>query len=205
MNFSSRILQEAIEAFASLPSIGRKSALRMVLHLAQDDFGNKEKIIKAVQALQTELKICKECYTYADTDLCAICSNLKRNSNLICVVESIKDVIAIEETNSYFGKYHVLGGVISPLEGIGPQDLRIKELTDRVEVLDSVELIMALSPTIDGETTIFYLSKLLDQEKVNISTIARGVAFGGEISYADEITLGRSISSRQPYSQQVSQ
>ncbi len=205
MNLTSRILQEAVDAFAALPSIGRKSALRMVLHLAQDKFEKKDKIKQAMQALKEDLKLCQCCFSFSDNDICSICANVTRNDQLICVVESIKDVIAIEETNSFFGKFHVLGGVISPLEGVGPEDLKVQELVDRVQKLEHCELIMALSPTIDGETTIFYLSKLLENSNINISTIARGVSFGGEISYADEITLGRSISNRQPYSQNVVQ
>ena len=203
MNYSSKILEEAIEAFASLPSIGKKSALRMVLHLAQDQNLKKEKIIQALHRVINDLNVCSVCYSYADTPVCNICSDQSRKNDQICVVESIKDVIAIEETQSYSGLYHVLGGVISPLEGVGPEDIRVMELVQRVKDQGPDELIMALSPTIDGETTIFYISKLLEDEAVEISTIARGVAFGGEISYADEITLGRSISSRQPYSQKA--
>lgn len=203
MNYSSKILEEAIEAFSALPSVGKKSALRMILHLAQDKNLKKEKIISSLQRVIQDLKICKECYSYSDSDICHICANPVRKNDQICVVESIKDVIAIEDTQSFSGKYHVLGGVISPLEGVGPEDLRVQELVQRVKNHNPDELIMALSPTIDGETTIFYISKLLEGTDIIISTIARGVAFGGEISYADEITLGRSISSRQPYSQKA--
>ncbi len=205
MNLSSKILQEAVEAFSSLPSVGKKSALRMVLHLAQEGYGKKDKIATAMKALKEDLHICKCCYTFSDTETCNICANPNRDEQVICVVESIKDVIAIEETNSYYGRYHVLGGVISPLEGVGPDDLHIEALVNRISALDQCELIMAISPTIDGETTIFYLAKLLEGKNVNISTIARGVAFGGEISYADELTLGRSISNRRPYSQKAVQ
>jgi len=201
LNYSSKILEEAIEAFSSLPSIGKKSALRMVLHLAQDSNLKKEKIISALQAVSHDLKICKDCYSYSDTDICQICANPSRKKDQICVVESIKDVIAIEETQSFNGVYHVLGGVISPIEGIGPEDIRVNELISRVNDQNPDELIMALSPTIDGETTIFYISKLIKNPEIKISTIARGVSFGGELSYADEITLGKSITSRQKYSQ----
>ncbi len=204
MNYSSKILEEAIEAFSALPSVGKKSALRMVLHLAQDKNFKKEKIITSLQSIINDLKVCQNCFSYSDTELCNICSNPLRKKDQICVVESIKDVIAIEETQSFSGTYHVLGGVVSPLEGIGPDDIRVHELVKRVSETKPDELIMALSPTIDGETTIFYISKLLANFEISISTIARGVAFGGEISYADEITLGRSISSRQPYSQKAS-
>jgi len=204
MKFSSKTLEKAVEALSLLPSIGKKSALRLVLHLADNKTEKREKIIEAIQGLCDNLKICKVCHNYADTEICDICNDPVRNKNLICVVESVKDVMAIENTQQFSGVYHVLGGVISPLEGIGPENLYIDSLVDRVVGKDIDELIMAISPTIEGDTTIYYISKLLD-ENVKVSAIARGVSFGGELEYADELTLGRSIHSRTLYNKAVSQ
>lgn len=200
MKYSSKVLEQAVEAFNNLPSVGKKSALRLVLHLLNDDSGKSSKIINALQALDTELKTCSKCFNYSDFEICNICSSTERNSKLLCIVESVRDVMAIEETNHFNGMYHVLGGVISPLEGIGHEQLNIQSLIERVQEEQIEELILALSPTLDGDTTMFYISKKLEQFEVKISTIARGVSFGGELEYADEITLGRSILSRLPYS-----
>lgn len=201
MAYSSKIISDAVDAFSALPSVGKKSAMRLALHLAGDTFQKKEKLIKAMEALLNELKICNECFAYSDSEVCSICINPVRDRSTLCVVESIRDLIAIEDTGTYKGLYHVLGGVISPLEGVGPENLEIDSLVCRIEVLDCKEIVMALSPTIDGETTIFYISRLLEAKEISISTIARGVSFGGDLEYADEFTLGRSIQSRLPYSQ----
>lgn len=199
MNLPSKLLEDAVTALSSLPSVGKKSALRLALHLIQDDTDKAKKIAKVLAVLKEQIKYCKICHNISDFDTCEICANPARDKNVICVVESIRDVIAIEDTNEYRGLYHVLGGVISPIDGIGPDQLTIDELIVRVNEDHVEEIIMALSPSIEGETTIFYISKLLDVSKVKISTIARGVSFGNELEYADEITLGRSIRSRLPY------
>lgn len=203
MNFSSKILEDAVLAMSSLPSIGKKTALRLVLHLAGSDLGKTDKLVKALQALDANLKMCEKCHNYSDEYICNICAEPARNKNLICVVGSAKDVMAIENTQQFSGVYHVLGGVISPLEGVGPEDLHIQSLVNRVKELEIEELIMAISPSIEGDTTIYYISKLLADTKVKISTIARGVAFGGELEYADELTLGRSIHGRTDYNKEV--
>lgn len=201
MKFSSNLLEEAVNAFSKLPGVGRKSALRMVLHLLKDDTQKSEKIIKSLLEVNENLKTCKTCYNYSDEEVCNICSDEHRLKKVICVVESIRDVMAIEETQQFSGRYHVLGGVISPLDGIGPDDLHIDSLIQRISEDDIEEVIMAVSPSIEGETTIFYISKKLEDKEVNISLIARGVSFGGDLEYADELTLGRSIVSRTPYVQ----
>jgi len=203
MKFSSKTLERAVDAVASLPSIGKKSALRLVLHLAANKGDKKKRIIEALEALTNDLKQCTKCYNYSDEDICDICQDVSRNHRQICVVESVKDVMAIENTQQYSGVYHILGGVISPLEGIGPEDLNIDSLVQRLKEGDIDELIMAISPTIEGDTSIYYISKLIDTD-LKISTIARGVSFGGELEYADELTLGRSIHSRISYNNSVS-
>ncbi|MBT8188818.1 MAG: recombination protein RecR [Saprospiraceae bacterium] len=203
MKYSSKTLERAVEALNSLPSIGKKSALRLVLHLAGNNGDKKKRIIEAIKSLSEDLKSCKVCNNYSDTEICNICADPVRNKRLICVVESVKDVMAIENTQQFNGVYHILGGIISPLEGIGPEDLHIDALLQRVSDEDVEELIMAITPSIEGDTTIYYLSKLL-KESVRISTIARGVSFGGELEYADELTLGRSIHSRTDYNNQIS-
>ena len=200
MKFSSNLLEEAVNAFASLPGIGRKSALRLVLHYLKKEDDRARQFLEKLHKAKTQIKQCSTCYNYADEEICEICKDRSRNTKTICVVESVRDVMAIEDTNQYSGVYHVLGGVISPIDDIGPEDLKIDELIKRVGLDDAEELIMAISPSIEGETTIFYLSKLLKDTEVNISTIARGVSFGGELEYADELTLGRSIAARVPYS-----
>jgi len=200
MKFSSQTLEKAVEALASLPSIGRKTALRLAIHLVQDSTDKSLKISEALINLANNIKYCKNCYNISDLEVCDICTELFRNKELVCVVESVRDVMAIEETGQFRGLYHVLGGVISPIDGIGPGDLNIDALVSRVELGEIKELIMAISPTIEGETTIYYISKKLSDHNVELSTIARGVSFGGELEYADELTLGRSIVSRTPYS-----
>jgi len=204
MKYSSKTLEKAVDALNSLPSIGKKSALRLALHLAANKGDKKQRIINAITSLSTDLKVCEVCNNYADTVICDICTDPSRNKNLICVVESVKDVLAIENTQQYSGVYHILGGVISPLEGLGPEELNIQELLDRVKSSTVIEeIIMAISPTIEGDTTIYYISKLLD-DTIKISTIARGVSFGGDLEYADELTLGRSIHSRTNYNKELS-
>jgi len=199
MKFSSQTLEKAVEALASLPSIGRKTALRLAIHLVQDTTDKTEKISEALTHLATNIKYCKNCYNISDLEICDICTEMYRNKELVCVVESVRDVMAIEETGQYRGLYHVLGGIISPIDGIGPGDLNIEALKTRVGKGEIRELIMAISPTIEGETTTYYISRQLSDFDVEISTIARGVSFGGELEYADELTLGRSIVARTPY------
>ncbi|MDG1100121.1 MAG: recombination mediator RecR [Saprospiraceae bacterium] len=200
MNLSSKLLQDTVNALSSLPSIGKKSALRLALHLIDDETNKAKKIANVLGILKEQIKYCIHCHNISDLDECEICINPVRNRKVLCIVESIRDVIAIEETQEFSGLYHVLGGVISPMDGIGPDQLNIDQLVQRVKEQEIDELIMALSPTIEGETTIYYITKLIDLDKLKVTTIARGVAFGGELEYADEVTLGRSIRSRLPYS-----
>ncbi len=202
MNFSSKILEDAVAALSTLPGIGKKSALRLAIHLVQDTNHKSEKIAQALLKLASDIKKCKVCHNFADEDICQICASPTRKKNIICVVESVRDVMAIEETQQFSGKYHVLGGVVSPLDGIGPDDLTIDDLLKRVDTDGIEEIIMAISPSIEGETTIYYITKLLAEKNVKVSVIARGVSFGGDLEYADELTLGRSIVSRIPYTLQ---
>ncbi len=199
MKFSSQTLEKAVEALSSLPSIGRKTALRLAIHLVQDNTDKSKKIADSLQKLATDIKYCKHCYNFSDHEVCDICTEPFRKKGMVCVVESVRDVMAIEETGQYRGLYHVLGGIISPMDGIGPSDLNIDELVQRVRGGDIQELIMAISPSIEGETTIYYVAKLMTAFDVNISTIARGVSFAGDLEYADELTLGRSIMARTSY------
>lgn len=198
MQFSSSLLENAVNEFAKLPGIGKKTALRLVLHLLKQDadavgaFG--ENIIK----MRQEIKFCQRCCNVADADICSICANSMRKQEIICVVENIRDVIAIESTQEYNGTYHVLGGIISPLDGVGPDQLNIESLVNRIGKESISELIFALSPNIQGDTTIYYLQKRLHEFPIRITTIARGIAFGGELEYADEMTLARSITNRLP-------
>lgn len=185
--------------FEKLPGIGKKTALRLVLHLLKQDVATAEHFGEAIMRMRREIRFCKNCHNIADHELCSICENPKRNQSLVCVVENIRDVIAIESTNQYNGLYHVLGGVISPLEGIGPEELNIDSLGERCRHGEVKEVIMALNPTIEGDTTIFYLSKKLQSLPVKITSIARGISFGGELEYVDDITLARSIATRMPY------
>ena len=200
MNLSSKLLQDTVNTLSSLPSIGKKSALRLALHLIDDETNKAKKIANVLGILKEQIKYCVHCHNISDLDECEICINPVRNRKVLCIVESIRDVIAIEETQEFSGLYHVLGGVISPMDGIGPDQLNIDQLVQRVKEQEIDELIMALSPTIEGETTIYYITKLIDLDILKVTTIARGVAFGGELEYADEVTLGRSIRSRLPYS-----
>ena len=199
MNFPSKLIENAVEAFAQLPGIGRKTAIRLVLHLLKQDMESVKDFGAAVTEMREGIKFCRKCHNVADSDLCSICENPARDQSIVCVVETIRDVIAIEQTDQYNGSYHVLGGVISPIDGVGPEDLNNDTLIRRVATGDIKEVIMAISPTIEGDTTIFYLSKKLKEYPVSITTIARGISFGGELQYADEVTLARSIVTRLPY------
>jgi recombination protein RecR len=195
-DYSSRHLELAIRTISQLPGIGRKSALRIALFLLKNKAGILPELIQSLEGVRQNIQHCLTCHNLADTDVCNICGERSRQRSIVCVVESERDVMAIEDTGQYHGLYHVLGGVISPIEGIGPQDLHIDSLLERLKQQEIKELIMAISPTIEGETTIFYLTKLLKDYPVRISLIARGVAFGGELEYADGVTLGRSIVAR---------
>jgi recombination protein RecR len=199
MNYSSKLIEEAVQALATLPSIGKKTALRLVLHLVKMDPEWTERLGAALLNMRRNIQFCQDCHHLSDGPLCQICSDSRRDRTVICVVEGIRDVMAIEETGQFKGLYHVLGGVISPLDGIGPEALHLDTLLQRVASGAVGEIIMAVSPTIEGETTIFYLSRQLQTYPVKISVIARGVSFGGELEYADELTLGRSITARAPY------
>lgn len=201
MNFSSKLVEKAVEAFASLPGIGRKSALRLALHLIKQDKSFTEQFALNILHMRQNVQNCTICHNLSDDPVCQICADARRDRSTICVVESIRDIMAIEETSQFKGLYHVLGGVIAPIEGIGPEELQIESLISRVATGQIREIIMAISPTIEGDTTIFYLAKKLQPFPIQISSIARGVAFGGELEYADELTLGRSIAARTPYNQ----
>lgn len=204
MIFSSSLLENAVNEFAKLPGIGKKTALRLVLHLIRQDEAEAGRLSEAVVKMRNGIKFCNRCYNISDKDLCNICSNNLRRQDMLCVVENIRDVIAIESTQQFNGIYHVLGGIISPLDGIGPEELTIDALTDRIAKEEIAEIIFALSPTIQGDTTIYYISKKLSAQPggkarpVKITTIARGISFGGELEYADEMTLAKSISNRIP-------
>lgn len=198
MIFSSSLLENAVNEFAKLPGIGKKTALRLALHLLKKDISEVQNFSDSIIKMREEIHFCTRCRNIADKELCNICSDRSRIQDLICVVETIRDVIAIESTQQYNGLYHVLGGIISPLDGIGPDQLEIDSLIERVKNEKSSELIFALSPNVQGDTTIYYISKKLGDIPVKITTIARGIAFGGELEYADEMTLARSISNRMP-------
>jgi len=199
MNFSSKLIEDSVNAFATLPGIGKKTALRLTLHLLNMPPEVSESLCEPVLKMRQNIQFCSTCHNISDDAVCSICSDRSREKSVICVVESIRDIMAIENTNQYRGLFHILGGVISPIEGIGPSDLNINTLIDRIKAGEVKEIIMAISHTIDGETTIFYLSKQLAELPVKITTLARGIAFGGELEYADELTLGRSIAARLPY------
>ena len=184
--------------FAKLPGIGKKTALRLVLHLLKQDTKEVGNFSEVIAKMRSEIRFCHRCYNVADADICSICSNSLRKQEVICVVESIRDVIAIESTQQFNGTYHILGGVISPLDGIGPDQLNIQSLVNRIEKEKTEELIFALNPNIQGDTTIYYIQKKLHPFSLRITTIARGIAFGGELEYADEMTLARSLQNRLP-------
>lgn len=198
MQFSSALLESAVNEFSRLPGIGKKTALRLVLHLLKQEEAYVDAFTNTIARMRREIRFCKRCFNVSDGDLCSVCSNSFRQQNTICIVENIRDVIAIESTQQFNGVYHVLGGVISPLDGVGPDQLNIESLIERVKKENTTELIFALSPNIQGDTTIYYIQKKLPSQNINITTIARGIAFGGELEYADELTLGRSLQNRLP-------
>ncbi|WP_439697954.1 recombination mediator RecR [Mucilaginibacter sp. AW1-7] len=204
MNFSSKLLENAVAEFARLPGVGQKTALRLVLHLLNQDKQDVERFSTTVSKLRNEIMFCSVCHNISDHAVCEICSSHKRDRSLICVVEDTRDVMAIENTNQYNGVYHVLGGLISPMDGVGPSDLQVDTLVERLKENEAKEIIFALSATMEGDTTLFYLNKRIKSFHITISTIARGIAFGGELEYVDEITLGRSIATRVPYENSLS-
>ena len=197
--YPSQLLEKAVSEFAKLPGIGRKTALRLVLHLLRQETEDVEHFAEALTRMRHEVKHCRVCHNISDSDLCPVCSNPQRDSSTICVVENIRDVMAIENTAQYNGLYHVLGGVISPMDGIGPSDLEISSLVSRVSEGGVKEVILALSPTMEGDTTNFYIFRKLASYDVRMTVIARGIAVGDELEYADEVTLGRSILNRTPF------
>lgn len=199
MEYPSKIVEEAVNQFSKLPGVGKKTALRLVLHLLKQDEENVQQFSDGMLKLKSDLKYCKICHNISDSDTCNICADARRNEELVCVVEDLRDVMAIENTNHFNGKYHVLGGLISPIEGVGPEDLQIESLIERINDGKVKELIFALAATMEGDTTTFYISKRIKEFNLKISTIARGISIGGELEYADEITLGRSIVGRVPY------
>ena len=199
MEFSSKLLQSAVDEVAQLPGIGRRTALRLVLHLMRQPESQTLHLTEALQKMRQNINFCKNCHNISDSELCEICVNTNRNQELVCVVEDIRDVMAIESTASYRGVYHVLGGKISPMDGIGPHDLKINSLVEKVRSGTIKELIFALSSTMEGDTTNFYIFKQIQDMEVVISAIARGISVGDELEYADEVTLGRSITNRIPF------
>ncbi len=203
MDFSSKLLENAVNEVSRLPGIGKRTALRLVLHLLRQPKEHTGYLATALTTLRNEVNSCKKCHNISDTVLCNICQSSKRDSEIICVVEDIRDVMAIENTAQFKGLYHVLGGKISPIEGIGPQNLQIDSLIEKVKKGEVKELIFALSSTIEGDTTNFYIYKQIEKYKVITSTIARGISVGDELEYADEVTLGRSIVNRIPFEQSI--
>ena len=203
MVFSSSLLENAVNEFAKLPGIGKKTALRLVLHLIKQDEQDVSHFSDTIAAMRKEIRFCKRCFNISDKDLCNTCSNPMRKQEMICVVENIRDVIAIESTQQFNGIYHVLGGIISPLDGVGPDQLNIDALIKRISDEQTEELIFALNPNIQGDTTVYYIGRKLQGHNIKITTIARGIAFGGELEYADEMTLARSIANRLPVQQYV--
>ncbi|MCQ2202632.1 MAG: recombination mediator RecR [Bacteroidales bacterium] len=196
---SSKLLDEAIAQFATLPSIGRKTAMRLAMHILRQDKADVAAFTNAISALRNDIHYCRTCHNICDDDQCEVCANTKRDHRTICVVESIREMMAIEATQQYTGVYHVLGGVISPMEGIGPEELNIDSLEARISAHEADEVILALSTTMEGDTTNFYLYRRLAPYNIKVTTIARGVAIGDEIEYTDEVTLGRSLVNRVPY------
>ena len=204
MVFSSTLLENAVNEFAKLPGIGKKTALRLVLHLIKQDELQVSHFSDTIATMRKEIKFCSRCHNISDATLCNICSNKLRKQEMICVVENIRDVIAIESTQQFNGIYHVLGGIISPLDGIGPDQLNIDSLVERIRTEQIQEIIFALNPNIQGDTTVYYIGRKLKGIKVKITTIARGISFGGELEYADEMTLAKSITNRIPVEHYIS-
>ena len=199
MEFSSKLLEKAVNEMSQLPGIGKRTALRLVLHLLKQPAEQTQYLSQALTTMREEVKFCKNCHNISDVDVCEICSNTSRNHKIICIVEDIRDVMAIENTNQFKGVYHVLGGKISPIDGVGPSQLNISTLVEKVKVGVIEEIIFALSSTMEGDTTNFYIFKQLKDFDIKTSTIARGIAVGDELEYADEVTLGRSILQRVPF------
>jgi len=204
MQFSSSLLENAVNEFARLPGVGKKTALRMVLHFLKQEVEEVESFSETISRMRRDIKFCQRCHNVSDADICSICANSLRNQRIICVVENIRDVIAIENTQQFSGTYHILGGVISPLDGIGPEQLQIESLISRLAKEQTEELVFALSPNIQGDTTIYYIQKKMQNLQCRVTTIARGIAFGGELEYADELTLGRSLQNRMPVDRYIS-
>jgi len=199
MNFSSKLLENAVNEMSQLPGIGKRTALRLVLHLLKQSKDQTNYLADALQNFRNDIKLCNSCHNISDVEVCEICSNPNRNEEIICVVEDIRDVMAIENTAQFKGLYHVLGGKISPIEGIGPHNLTIESLVEKVKKGNVKEIILALSSTMEGDTTNFYIYRRLEDFDVNLSTIARGISVGDELEYTDEVTLGRSIINRVPF------
>ncbi|HET8886741.1 MAG TPA: recombination mediator RecR [Salinimicrobium sp.] len=199
MDFSSKLLEEAVNEMSQLPGIGKRTALRLVLHILKQPESQAVQLAQALVNLRTEVKFCKNCHNISDSELCEICANPRREQEIVCVVEDIRDVMAIENTSQYRGLYHVLGGKINPMEGIGPSQLNIKSLVEKAKAGKIQEVVFALSSTLEGDTTNFYIYKQLQGLDIKTSTIARGISVGDELEYADEITLGRSITNRIPF------
>jgi recombination protein RecR len=197
--FPSKLIEEAVARISRLPGIGRKTALRLVLHLLKEDVKDVEALGNAIIKVRTDIKYCRVCHNISDDDICSICSSQKRDKSVICIVQDSRDIIAIENTSQFYGVYHVLGGIISPIDGIGPDDLNIKTLINKVAEGNIKEIVMALSTTIEGDTTVYYLYKKLKNYNVKVSIIARGISIGDELEYIDEVTLGRSILNRTLY------
>jgi len=204
MNFSSKLLDQAVHEMSQLPGIGKRTALRLVLHLLKQPTEQTEYLSRALERFRNDIKLCKNCHNISDVELCEICSNSKRNPEIICIVEDIRDVMAIENTAQFKGLYHVLGGKISPMEGIGPQNLTIESLVEKVKSGNVKEIIFALSSTMEGDTTNFYIYKQLEDFDLRLSTIARGISVGDELEFTDEVTLGRSIINRVPFENSLS-
>ena len=197
--YSSQLLERAVEAFSQLPGVGRKTALRLVLHLLRQPIEDVDGFAEAVLRVKHDVKHCKVCHNISDNEVCTICNDPRRDTSLVCVVENVQDVMAIENTQQFHGLYHVLGGIISPMDGIGPNDLEIDSLVERVKEGTVKEIILALASTMEGDTTNFYISRKLKDTDVSLSVIARGISVGDELEYTDEVTLGRSILNRTPF------
>lgn len=203
MQFSSSLVENAVNEFAKLPGIGKKTALRMILFLLKQDLPIVENFSDVIATMRRNIRFCQRCHNISDGDICSVCANSMRNQQQICVVENIRDVMAIENTQQFNGTYHVLGGIISPLDGVGPDQLQIETLIQRIDKEETEEIVFALSPNIQGDTTIYYIQKKIQSKPCRITTIARGIAFGGDLEYADELTLARSLANRLPVGQYV--
>jgi recombination protein RecR len=199
VNIPSKLIESAVNELSKLPGVGKRTALRFVLHLLKHDSRQTDALAETLTKLRNNIKLCSQCFSLSDDDICFVCTQPQRSKNIICIVEDIRDVMSVENTNQFKGVYHVLGGLISPLDGIGPEKLKIKELLNRIEDSHVEELILALPATIEGDTTAFYLFKQIQKYSIKVSTLAKGIAVGDQLEYADEITLGRSLMNRIPY------